>query len=378
MTFESVDALQRTLTTDVFHYAKDAKKAAGRALGTLVEIITFYLIKSWGYEKHTAIERRLPEYANPDITHNVEFSLHPSEEISILEVERNQLPLTTNKIRRMLKSPVWARKDSKSTQLLSSNEVLRNACTLYEDEQRIVVAYLGKGSKNSYRLSVNQLNPHPFAILECKRVGVEEGIKKGPQTIEKAKQGAYVARAVSSLQKIRMNDGSICGILHIDDGKFRIEPYGDFLTTVISSNDASLLRDFTLTVGVVSNHGNWFTSDDHNKELKVLAQSYDWLLFLTDDGLSAFVKSLLLKPAKRYEAIRDAFIQSYTGKKGGNKFTKVQIALSADLALQDYFIRNAKHVETWFNIISPAEGTIEELKCDLTSLATKNWKEIMA
>jgi hypothetical protein len=44
MPYESVDALQRALTRDVFHYAKDAKKAAGRALGTLVEIITFYLI----------------------------------------------------------------------------------------------------------------------------------------------------------------------------------------------------------------------------------------------------------------------------------------------------------------------------------------------
>lgn len=88
MPYESVDALQQALTRDVFHYAKDAKKAAGRALGTLVEIITFYLIKSWGYEKYTAIERRLPEYANPDITHNVEFSLHPSAEIASVKMRR--------------------------------------------------------------------------------------------------------------------------------------------------------------------------------------------------------------------------------------------------------------------------------------------------
>jgi hypothetical protein len=49
---------------------------------------------------------------------------------------------------------------------------------------------------------------------------------------------------------------------------------------VIYSNDKELLRRFILTVGVVSNHGNWFTSENPNKELKVLAQSYDWLLFL--------------------------------------------------------------------------------------------------
>ncbi|MCH8047160.1 MAG: hypothetical protein IID44_25950 [Planctomycetes bacterium] len=381
MPYESVDALQRALTRDVFHYAKDAKKAAGRALGTLVEIITFYLIKSWGYEKHTAIERRLPEYANPGITHNVEFSFHPSVEIGSVTVDKTNLPLTPKKILKLLDSPVWTGKDSKSTQLLSSKEILRNACTLYEDDTRLIIAYLGESTKTSYRLSVNELTPHPFAVLECKRVGVEEGVKKGPQTIEKAKQGAYVARSVSSLQKIRMNDGSVYGVLHLDSGELRYEPYEDFLRSVIASDDASLLRDFILTVGIVSNHGNWFTSDNHNKELKVLAQSYDWLLFLSDTGLSEFVESLLLKPAKQYQPIRDAFVQSYSGKKnkkGGNRFTKVKIALAADLALQNYFSSNLSKVESWFNVISPAGRSVTDLTRELTLLASKNWKEILA
>ncbi len=377
MPYESVDALQRALTRDVFHYAKDAKKAAGRALGTLVEIITFYLIKSWGYEKHTAIERRLPEYANPDITHNVEFSLHPSAEIAAVKVDKTELPLTPKKILKLLDSPVWTGQDSKSTQLLSSDELLRNACTLYEDDTRVIIAYLGKATKTYYRLSVNQLTPHPFAVLECKRVGVEEGLKKGPQTIEKAKQGAYVARSVSSLQKIRMNDGAVYGVLHLDSGDLRCEPYEDFLRSVVASDESSLLRDFILTVGIVSNHGNWFTSDDHNKELKILAQSYDWLLFLTDIGLVEFVESLLIKSEKRYQPIQDAFRQSYTGKKGGNRFTKVKIALSADLALQDYFSSNLDKIESWFNVISPADRSISELKRELKLLASKNWKEIL-
>jgi hypothetical protein len=139
-----------------------------------------------------------------------------------------------------------------------------------------------------------------------------------------------------------------------------------------------LLRDFTLTIGVVSNHGNWFTSDDHNKELKVLAQSYDWLLFLTDAGLSAFVESLLVKPAKQYKPIKDAFVKSYTGKKGANRFTKVKIALTADLALQEYFSANLPEIETWFNVISPAGRSIAELKLELDSLSAKNWKEILS
>ena len=378
MPYESVDALQRALTKNVFHYAKDAKKAAGRALGTLVEIITFYLIKSWGYEKHLAIERRLPEYANPAITHNVEFSLHPSKEIASVKVSKGDLPLTPKKIAKLIGGVDWNVGDSKSNQLLSSHEILRNACTLYEDESKVIIVYLGKSIRNTYRVAINKLAPHPFAVIECKRVGVEEGVKKGPQTIEKAKQGAYVARTVSSLQKIRMADGSLYGVLHLESGELRYEPYQQFLKSVIASDKASLLRDFTLTIGVVSNHGNWFTSNDHNKELKVLAQSYDWLLFLTDAGLSAFVHSLLVKPSTRYRAIRDAFVQSYTGKKGGNRFTKVKIALGADLALQEYFSKNLGTIEAWFNVISPTGCSIAQLKQELTSLSLKNWEVILS
>jgi len=378
MTYESVDALQHALMRDVFHYAKDAKKAAGRALGTLVEIITFYLIKSWGYEKHTVIERRLPEYANPEITHNVEFSLHPSYELVSFQIPQSELPLTSGKLAKHISSDDWKENNSKTTQLLTSDQVLRNACVLYENGARVIIAYLGKVTKTAYQVSVHQLTPHPFAVLECKRVGVEEGVKKGPQTIEKAKQGAYVARTVSSLQKIRMSDGSIYGILHLDSGDLRYEPYEQFLQAVIASDDASLLRDFTLTIGVVSNHGNWFTSDDHNKELKVLAQSYDWLLFLTDAGLSAFVESLLVKPAKQYKPIKNAFVKSYTGKKGANRFTKVHIALAADLVLQEYFSANLPEIETWFNVISPVGRSIAELKLELDSLSAKNWKEILS
>jgi hypothetical protein len=84
MAYESVDQLQKMLADSVFGYAQDKKKAAGRALGTLVEIITFYLLKTWGLGPCVAIERGLAEYKNPAITHNVEYSLHPikfSEEL---------------------------------------------------------------------------------------------------------------------------------------------------------------------------------------------------------------------------------------------------------------------------------------------------------
>jgi len=98
MAYLTVDQLQRLLAEEVFHYAKDAKKAAGRALGTFVEIITFYYLKTWGFEHHIAIERHLPEYANVDLTHNVEYSLHPVFDKKVVEFKCDDLPLTAKKI----------------------------------------------------------------------------------------------------------------------------------------------------------------------------------------------------------------------------------------------------------------------------------------
>jgi len=150
------------------------------------------------------------------------------------------------------------------------------------------------------------------------------------------------------------------------------------MAEIIASDDPELLSRFILTVGVVSNHGNWFTSDNHNKELKVLAQSYDWLLFLTDTGLSQFVNELLLHPKDEMMAAKDAFLVSYTGEKGVNRFTKVQISLAADAALQTYFRSNAQIIESWFNIISPIGKNLAILKDELVTLKSKKWEDINA
>ena len=377
MPYESIDELQKALTNDVFHYANDPKKAAGRALGTLVEIVTFYLIKSWGYEHSIAIERRLPEYANHGITHNVEFSFHSSNEIGTVVANATHLPLTPKKIHRLLGVQRWPEQGFKANQLVARDGTLRNACTLYEDSERVIVAYLVDAENDSYHVSVHSLSHHPFAVIECKRVGVEEGVNKGPQTIEKAKQGAYVARTVSSLQKIRMNDGALYGVLHLPTGELQHAPYQDFLRRIIQSNDKSLLADFTLTVGVVSNHGNWFTAGDQNKELKVLSESYDWPIFLTDDGLSQFVKSLIVQPAEEYEAVRDAFLNSYDGTSKKNRFTKVNMQLSADLALRNYFAQHLSEIEGWFNLISPVGASVSDLRRHLNELTSKAWETIL-
>ena len=201
-------------------------------------------------------------------------------------------------------------------------------------------------------------------------------MKKGPQTIEKAKQGAYVARTVSSLQKIRLSNGKIGGLIQRKDGTIQFGDYYELMASVIASDDRDLLSRFILTAGVVSNHGNWFTSENHNKELKVLAQSYDWLLFLTDAGLSQFIEELLFNPTPMLVPAKDAFLASYTGRKGENQFTKVKIALAADVVLQAYFKTKSKTIAGWFNIIAPVGKSLAVLKNELETLKHKKWEDI--
>jgi len=377
MSYASVDALQNTLSDTVFHYATDRKKAAGRALGTLIEIITFYTIRSWGFRDSVAIEKPIPEYGNPAITHNVEYSTHPIIETQKVVLPDTKLPLSAAKIRKAVWGIDRAKADGdKTNQLLTSTGILRNSCTVAHSEVGPYVVHLDSWSDPVAEISLSLLHNIPYAIFECKRVGVEEGMKKGPQTIEKAKQGAYVAKTVSSLQKIRLKDGTLGGLIHPVEGDLICRPYEELLREIISSTTSQLLHSFVLTVGVVSNHGNWFTSENHNKELKVLAQSYDWLLFLTDSGLADFINELLLSPTEELAPAREAFLASYTGNKGKNRFTKVQMDAVADEVLVRYFATHADRIESWFNIITPSGQSLTDLRSALTTLSSKNWKEI--
>lgn len=374
MSYPSVDALQNALCESVFHYAADKKKAAGRALGTLVEIITFYTLRSWGFRDSIAIERGLAEFGNPDITHNVEYSLHPILKQKQHVLLHLKLPITASKLRKQ----IWGqdREDAdgdKGTRLLTKDMILRNSCVIAESETGPIAVHLDSYSEKECIVSVSQLHRHPYAIFECKRVGVEEGMKKGPQTIEKAKQGAYVARTVSSLQKIRLADGKAGGLIHKADGTTEVGAFYPMLQKLIFKGRPDDLKDFILTVGVVSNHGNWFSAENQNKEMKVLAQSYDWLLFLTDAGLSNFISELLLTPKKELAPARAAFLASYKKEKERNRFTKVQMDAAADAVLVKYFSDHKGRIESWFNVIAPRAGNLATLRAELLTLSGKKW-----
>ena len=374
MSYLSIDNLQIVLSEKVFSHTNSPKKAAGRALGTMIEIISFYLLKEWGIEKNISIERGLAEYGNPSITHNVEFTLHPlikEEEIKILLKK----PLTSRKLSKSLKLNNCF--TIKSNTLLDKNLTLKNACVIAESDDVIVLSSVNNLLEgDEIEICVHQQLKKPYAMFECKRVGVEEGAKKGPQTIEKAKQGAYVAKTTSSLQKIRDEQGNVYGVIYNGEDTI-IKPYSELLSTIINEENNDLLKGFTLSVGIVSNHGNWFTSQNQNKELKVLAQSYDWLLFLTDIGLSQFISDLLLDPKPQYQVVQEAFLDSYKEGKKSNIFTKVRMNYDAHIALTQYFHENIHMIEDWFNVITPENNNISNLKQDLKILSQKDWRNIL-
>ncbi|MGB3514345.1 MAG: hypothetical protein WBA93_35070 [Microcoleaceae cyanobacterium] len=255
----------------------------------------------------------------------------------------------------------------------------KNRCLIgrNSNESKLALCDLKSYSDQEVTVEIAILKLHPFAIFECKRVGIEEGAKKGPTTIEKAKQGAYVAKHVSSLQKIRSVDGKVFGALAKPDGDFEIQPYEKALHQMIYHAPVKDLINFILTIGIASNHGNWFTSDNPNKELLVLKQSYDWLLFLTDEGLAKFIRELILEPLPELAPVQKAFVVSYDTPRSSkriNQFTKVRILRNAHLVLVNYFSKNIKQIEEqWFNVISPQNKSITTLQSQLQTLVQKEW-----
>ena len=142
MTYQSVDALQRALAATVFSNRQDVKKAAGRALGTIVELMTFYILREWGLLNRISIEKGLAEFANDEITHNVEFGIHPIIASKKLSIDFRP-PLSSAKIiKNILKDNSFIScinsdlNSHKSNQLLSTPGVLRNSCTIAEKQQR--------------------------------------------------------------------------------------------------------------------------------------------------------------------------------------------------------------------------------------------------
>ena len=305
----------------------------------------------------------------------MEFTLHPIRNTyKSFNLDAN-VPTTARQIAKKIELP---EEFTIISNKLINKGIVQNACVIGTTDNTIAIASPDSITTSGTNMHAFILDKHAYAMIECKRVG-KEGDAKGPQTIEKAKQGAYVAKTTSSLQKVRNDKGGLDGIYYVN-GEAYVGPYNELLNEIIENGDAQQLRDFTLSIGVVSNHGNWFTAGNQNKEMKVLAQSYDWLLFLTDEGLAEFITDLLRSPRREYKAVRNAFIASYqpvSGSKASNAFTKKYMEYTAHKALDAYFAANINKIERWFNIISPTDGTLQDLKHILVTLKNKDWRAIL-
>jgi hypothetical protein len=85
---------------------------------------------------------------------------------------------------------------------------------------------------------------------------------------------------------------------------------------------------------------------------------------------------LLIKPKKENKPIAEAFNKSYNEYKIRNVFTKVKIDYYADIALTNYFKLNAERIKHWFNVITPKNRDLNELKNELLLLSNKKWWEV--
>jgi hypothetical protein len=54
------------------------------------------------------------------------------------------------------------------------------------------------------------------------------------------------------------------------------------------------------------------------------------------------------------------------------------LTIEADKILLKYFSENLSAVESWFNVISPAQKNLSDLKVELEELKNKNWKNILS
>lgn len=167
------------------------------------------------------------------------------------------------------------------------------------------------------------------------------------------------------------------GIVFEPNGEFQIKEYNTLLKRIVQSPASAIHKNFVMSIGVVSNHGNWFGDGQLFKEMVILKNAYDWLLFLKDEGMIQFVEDLILDLHTVHKSIRRAFFESYGKDKKINSFTKVSMDIDAHLELEAYFRENHDSILNWFDVVTEGRTSLLELREDLYLLKQKQWSEIL-
>ncbi len=89
------------------------------------------------------------------------------------------------------------------------------------------------------------------------------------------------------------------------------------------------------------------------------------------------ITDLILDPNSEYIKVQQAFKESYTPDKKRNVFTKVRMDIEADVALLKYFSNKSTEIQNWFNVITPKNKTILDLKTEIIELRSKQWSNIL-
>ena len=75
--FDGIDEAQMALSNEIFDSARSSKKASGRAIGTLQEMLVYSILHHHNLDDRIYLEYPLPEQGLEEVTHAVEFSVHP-------------------------------------------------------------------------------------------------------------------------------------------------------------------------------------------------------------------------------------------------------------------------------------------------------------
>jgi len=357
--FGAIDEAQMALANEIFDSRESPKKAAGRAIGTLQEILAYSVLHHYELDSRTYLEYPLPEQGLEEVTHEVEFSIHPKvgergAEISGRKHENATLSdldassLYDSKANR-LKKPTLVHHDDDGWDRIRTNPGLLKQDDLKNWEyDSIPIAYYNNGNKK-----IVLLDPQPIGFIECKRVGLEEGTTSGPQTIEKAKQATLVAFRTSRLQKIITSDGKK-GLL-IDDDHVEVGNFEELWEDTLSEGDPEELRGVVRSVLFFSNHGNWYPQDNEGKGVKMIKSSFDWAVWVEDEGLIELIEFVL-----NDTDMRNAF--NLHVESSETILTKSKFESDARESMLEFVSSNWDRIsEDWFTVLEPEGKSIEDL-----------------
>lgn len=352
------------------------QKTAGRRLGMILEIMTFLFFQSQGLASSMRKGNQLPSFAI-DATHETDFSFHPvlqsttqiftnqqqqvgvsrqpvpsrqfpiSEQLSLLDPD-SLIPIMKDKIIQnsnvnplaVIAVPEGDRKDSGNP---SGQKICSNITSLSSET----------GTRCD--VSINRLANSAYAKVECKRVGIELTADSAPQTIEKAKQGAYAADHASSFQSIYTRGGEKLGVMLGD--RIRVGPYDQLRNQIINGEIPGMLEGYCSTLFVFSEPSNWQTSNGvWKKDLEVLRASFDWVMYLEDEAFIHFCENFHLADSEG----GDNSVRNWIH----DNAKLSQIPWNAYNELMEYVRENPP--AEWFAVHTPEEGNttllIEEME----------------